>query len=153
MKKGVNTASVEVQAIEKFDVCLFNRPVVISGTTYTGAKRIKEAVVRDRIDAVRWCKDVLGFECQDGIIAGLATATMEFGTIEGNTELNEDGNLTGPLTLQNGSALAADIIIDNFIYDDFIMMSILMGKSTPSQESNNAISLESSNTQQTSEQG
>ena len=145
------TVSPEIQAIEKFDLCLFNRPIVIDGVSYTGAKRVKPAVVRDRIDAVRWCKDELGFECQDGIIAGLATSTMMFGTVEGNTDTDDNGELIGPLTLSNEKKLAPDTIIDHFIYDDFITMSLLMGKPMPSPESDSAILLKSSNTQPTNE--
>ena len=145
------TVSPEIQAIEKFDVCLFNRPVVIDGASYTGAKRVKPAVVRDRIDAVRWCKDELGFECMDGIIAGLATSTMMFGTIDGNTGTDDNGELIGPLTLSNEKTLAPDTIIDHFTYDDFITMSILMGKEMPSPESDSVTLSNSSSTQPTSE--
>ncbi|ODS05193.1 hypothetical protein [Vibrio scophthalmi] len=135
-----------VQIIERFNVCVFRHPVQINGAIYTGATRTHEAKVRDRINAERWSKEELGFVCGDGIIAGVASAILEFGTIEGNTELDADGRVIGPVTLTQKATLAPDMIVDNFTYDDFQILAMLMGKEAPLPESEREISNNSSNT-------
>ncbi|EMD1175068.1 hypothetical protein VP758_001584 [Vibrio harveyi] len=144
--KNIHVLPKPAQAIERFDVCLFDKPITINGVTYTGATRTREAKVRDRINAERWCNEVLGFKTGDGVIAGIASVVMEFGTIEGNTELDENGALIGPLKLTNRQALAADTIIDSFAYDEFTWLARLLGKEMPSPESKSQILENSSNT-------
>ena len=135
-----------IQIIERFNLCVFRNPVKINGVTYTGATRTHEAKVRDRINAERWSKEELGFVCGDGIIAGIASTVLEFGVIEGNTDLDSKGKVIGPVTLSKKSALAPDAIVDNFTYDDFQILAMLMGKETPSPELERESSSNSSNT-------
>ncbi|MBE8578726.1 hypothetical protein [Vibrio sp. OPT18] len=126
---------IDTQAIERFGLCVFNKPVVIDGATYTGARRVVEATVRDRIEAERWCRDEFGFVSSDGILAGIASKVIEFGNVEGKYELDKNGKIIGPLNLVNGKSLPPDQIVSHFSYDDFTLVAIVLGKTTPSSES------------------
>ncbi|WP_367971592.1 hypothetical protein RJD38_21125 [Vibrio scophthalmi] len=135
----------DIQAIERFGVCVFSEPIIIDGIKYTGARRVQKALVRDRIEAERWCKEEFGFTSGDGIIAGIASTTVEFGQVDGDYNVKDDGNIIGPLRLINGKSLAPDQIVSNFSYEDFTLVALLMGKTTPSPESEAQNSESSSN--------
>lgn len=147
LKKDIE--SIEIQAIEKYDICIFESPLVVNGKSYSGAMREREVIVRDRIDAERWSKEALGFFCTDGVIAALASATMKFGTIEGSLEPDKNGLLTEALTVSNVDVLAADMIVDSMSYENFTMVSLLMGKPHRSQLLKSETLLKSSDSQPT----
>ncbi|MGR5240206.1 hypothetical protein ACPV36_04855 [Photobacterium damselae] len=140
----------EMQALDK-GIAILAHKYVNGQHVITAAIKQRTSVVRDRINAVRWCKDTFGFECSDGVIAGMASETLSFGTLKGDLTLNENGDLVGELEVVDHQRLPVDYIVDNFEYDDFIMLSLLMGKPTPSSESNQESSEQSSSVPVTNE--
>lgn len=139
----------EMQAIDKFGIAILAHEYSHGQLIITAAIKTRTAVVRDRINAVRWCKDVIGFESSDGVIAAMASNVLSFGTLKGELVLDDNGDLIGPLEVINHQSMPADFIVDNFEYDDFIMLSLLMGKPTPSSKSQTEHLNQSSSTQVT----
>ena len=139
-----NLNEPEMQALEKYGIAVLSNEVINGQQVINAAVKTREPVVRDRIDAVRWCRNELGFESSDGVIAGMASNVLLFGTLKGDLTVDEKGVLVGPLEVINQAPLAVDFIVDNFQYGDFITLSLLMGKPMSSQESMTTSSEESS---------
>lgn len=139
-----NLNEPEMQALEKYGIAVLSNEVINGQQFINAAVKTREPVVRDRIDAVRWCNNELGFESSDGVIAGMASNVLLFGTLKGDLTVDKKGMLIGPLEVINQAPLAVDFIVDNFKYGDFITLSLLMGKPMSSQESMTTSSEESS---------
>ena len=121
-----------MQALDKYNIAVLSEEVSYGGKKFNAAIKVRKVVVRDRIDAVRWCKEVLGFESSDGIIAGMASSNLVFGTLKGDLTVDKKGVLIGPLEVINQEPLPVDWIVDTFEYDDFTMLALLTGKPMPS---------------------
>ncbi|UJZ95060.1 hypothetical protein IHC87_06860 [Photobacterium damselae subsp. damselae] len=145
--KDLNTP--EMQALDKYGIAILNNTYTHDKQIINAAIKLRQVVVRDRIEASRWCKDELGFQSDDGIIAGQASNVLAFGTLKGDLTLDEKGNLIGQLDVIETKSLAVDYIVDNFEYDDFIMLALLMGKPSPSPEYPIKTSEQSQNASQT----
>ncbi|HIF9333088.1 TPA: hypothetical protein ACX6RM_001335 [Photobacterium damselae] len=139
----------EMQALDKYGIAVLRNSYTHGKQVINAAIKVRQLVVRDRIEASRWCKDELGFQAEDGIIAGQASNVLLFGTLKGDLTLDENKNLIGELSVIDTKPLAVDYIVDNLEYDDFIMLALLMGKPSPSPEYQTKTSEQSQSASQT----
>lgn len=130
-----DTASLQMQAITKQSIALFDCEYTFNGMRINAAICHKVPVVRDRIEAVQWSKGEFGGEDQDAVIACLAAKTMTFGYISDALQIDEKGALVDLPEIKGEIALPPDFIVDNFVYSDFCWMSLSMGKESASATS------------------
>lgn len=112
-------------AIEKYDVVPFFMEYNYNGKLITGAKWVRNNIMRYRIEADRYSRDEFGFSSGDVIAAGQASRTLEFGEFQKND--------AGEMAVVNAVELPIDFIVANFDYSDIINASLLMGKTRASR--------------------
>lgn len=114
------------KSIMEFGICPINTPIQHGGLTLNCAKRVRKALVKDRIEAVRFSKEQYGFEFNDAITAHLGSSILVFGELA-DEQRDERDNLT-QLTMKGEVVIAVDMLI-NTPYEDLINLAHLMGKS------------------------
>lgn len=133
--KAMKENVLEMQAIEQFNIVMLSKPILVNGKTYNAAKLHRQTIVRDRINASYWCNKELGFECHDGVVAGIASSVLHFGTLNvqrSEIAINHDSKMIETsLELNEPEQLAPDHLVDNLLYDDFTWLAVLVGKKTP----------------------
>ncbi|MDE1352052.1 hypothetical protein L9W80_18095, partial [Vibrio aestuarianus] len=114
------------RAMMDFDICILNTPIQFGGMELNCAKRARKALVKDRIEAVRFAKEQYGFESNDAITAHIASSILVFGE---RTEEKRDkhGKLTN-LGMKGEVIIPVDMLI-NLPYEEHINLAHLMGKS------------------------
>ena len=119
LKPEVKLYSIEeiARTMMEFDICILNTPLHANGMQLNCAKRVRKALVKDRIEAVRFTKEQYGFESSDAITAHIASSILVFGE-HTDEERDEQGKVVVPV----------DAII-NLPYEEHINLAHLMGKS------------------------
>ncbi|WGW01536.1 hypothetical protein QF117_12185 [Vibrio sp. YMD68] len=128
LESEVRTFTLEdiARAMMEFDICMLNTPVQFGGMELNCAKRVRKALVKDRIEAVRFTKEQYGFESNDAITAHIASSILVFGErIEERRD--EHGKLTN-LGMKGEVVIPVDMLI-NLPYEEHINLAHLMGKS------------------------
>ncbi|CAK1709091.1 conserved hypothetical protein [Vibrio crassostreae] len=128
LESEVRTFTLEdiARAMMEFDICMLNTPVQFGGMELNCAKRVRKALVKDRIEAVRFTKEQYGFESNDAITAHIASSILVFGErIE--EKRDEHGKLTN-LGMKGEVVIPVDMLI-NLPYEEHINLAHLMGKS------------------------
>lgn len=127
LESEVRTFTLEdiARAMMEFDICMLNTPVQFGGMELNCAKRVRKALVKDRIEAVRFTKEQYGFESNDAITAHIASSILVFGErIE--EKRDEHGKLTN-LGMKGEVVIPVDMLI-NLPYEEHINLAHLMGK-------------------------
>lgn len=128
LESEVRTFTLEdiARAMMEFDICMLNTPIQFGGMELNCAKRVRKALVKDRIEAVRFTKEQYGFESNDAITAHIASSILVFGErIE--EKRDEHGKLTN-LGMRGEVVIPVDMLI-NLPYEEHINLAHLMGKS------------------------
>ncbi|MGR6858882.1 hypothetical protein ACU5EH_20780 [Aliivibrio salmonicida] len=145
MTKPINEAHVETEAKEKpvveiehkemttkeilrcindHGICPLNHPIKIGDLTLTGARRVRRAVVNDRIEAVRFSMDQYSMELPDAITTFVAGRILIFGQF--HSETNKDGEIT-KCSLTNEMEVPVDILLYSD-FSEYVNLAYLMGK-------------------------
>ncbi|CAK1996316.1 conserved hypothetical protein [Vibrio crassostreae] len=127
LESEVRTFTLEdiARAMMEFDICMLNTPIQFGGMELNCAKRVRKALVKDRIEAVRFTKEQYGFESNDAITAHIASSILVFGErIE--EKRDEHGKLTN-LGMKGEVVIPVDMLI-NLPYEEHINLAHLMGK-------------------------
>ncbi|NAX23719.1 hypothetical protein [Vibrio sp. V39_P1S14PM300] len=114
------------RAMMEFDLCILNTPIQFGGMVLNCAKRVRKALVKDRIEAVRFTKEQYGFESNDAITAHIASSILVFGERVEEAR-DEHGKLT-KLGMKGEVVVPVDMLI-NLPYEEHINLAHLMGKS------------------------
>lgn len=114
------------KSIMEFGICPINTPIQHGGITLNCAKRVRKALVKDRIEAVRFSKEQYGFEFNDAITAHIGSSILVFGELV-NEQRDDRDHLT-QLDMKGEVIVPVDMII-NTPYEDLINLAHLMGKS------------------------
>lgn len=114
------------RSMMEFDICILNTPIQFGGMALNCAKRVRKALVKDRIEAVRFTKEQYGFESNDAITAHIASSILVFGERTEEAR-DEHGKLTN-LSMKGEVIVPVDILI-NLPYEEHINLAHLMGKS------------------------
>lgn len=113
------------KSIMEFGICPINTPIQHGGITLNCAKRVRKALVKDRIEAVRFSKEQYGFEFNDAITAHIGSSILVFG--ERVNEQRDDRDVLTQLDMKGEVIVPVDMII-NTPYEDLINLAHLMGK-------------------------
>ncbi|EGR4409323.1 hypothetical protein DDN06_07590 [Vibrio cholerae] len=114
------------RAMMEFELCILNTPIQFGGMELNCAKRVRKALVKDRIEAVRFTKEQYGFESNDAITAHIASSILVFGE-RTDEKRDEHGKLTN-LSMKGEVVVPVDMLI-NLPYEEHINLAHLMGKS------------------------
>lgn len=127
-KPGAKVFTLEdiARAMMEFDLCILNTPIRFGGMVLNCAKRVRKALVKDRIEAVRFTKEQYGFESNDAITAHIASSILVFGERVEEAR-DEHGKLT-KLGMKGEVVVPVDMLI-NLPYEEHINLAHLMGKS------------------------
>ncbi len=128
LKEEVKLFTLEeiAQSMMSFDICPLNTPIHFGGMTLNCAKRVRKALVKDRIEAVRFTKEQYGFESNDAITAHIASSILVFG--ERTDEKRDEHNKLTNLSMKGEVVVSVDMLI-NLPYEEHINLAHLMGKS------------------------
>ncbi|EKH9212800.1 hypothetical protein [Vibrio parahaemolyticus] len=117
------------------DICPLTTPINIEGKTVNAVVRKRKAVVRDRVNAVRFSIDMFDIELADAVRAFVASQICGFGTLEMETvtETDKSGKeqtIVKSAKLVEGSmvAVGADTLLDHMGIGDYTNVAYLMGK-------------------------
>ena len=107
----------------------------MEGKTVNAVVRKRKAVVRDRVNAVRFSIDMFDIELADAVRAFVASQICGFGTLEMETvtETDKSGKeqtIVKSAKLVEGSmvAVGADTLLDHMGIGDYTNVAYLMGK-------------------------
>lgn len=114
------------KSIMEFGICPINTPIQHGGMKLNCAKRVRKALVKDRIEAVRFSKEQYGFEFNDAITAHIGSSILVFGELD-DEQRDERESLTH-LSMKGEVIVPVDMII-NTPYEELINLAHLMGKS------------------------
>lgn len=118
------TSKEILRCINEHGICPLNTPIKMGDITLTGARRVRRAVVNDRIEAVRFSMDQYAIELPDAIATFVASRVLVFGQF--HHETNNKGEIT-----QCSLTSEMEVPVDTLIYSDFseyVNLSYLMGK-------------------------
>ena len=122
-RKEIATKEI-LRCIKDHGICPLNHPIKIGDITLTGARRVRRALVNDRIEAVRFSMDQYSMELPDAITTFVAGRILVFGQF--HSETNKDGEIT-KCSLTN----EIEVPVDTLMYSDFseyVNLAYLMGK-------------------------
>ncbi|EOW2077578.1 hypothetical protein ACNZ70_001903 [Vibrio mimicus] len=121
--------------IIEHDVCPLVTPIQIGGKCVNAVIRNRKAVVRDRINAVRFSIDMFDIELSDAVRAYIASQICSFGMLELETESDKEKSKTEQIIVKSAKlaensmiAIGADDLIDQMGIGDYTNVSYLMGK-------------------------
>lgn len=114
------------RAMMEFNLCILNTPINFNGMQLNCAKRIRKALVKDRIEAVRFTKEQYGFESNDAITAHIASSILVFG--ERTDEKRDEHGQLIDISMKGEVVVPVDMLI-NLPYEEHINLAHLMGKS------------------------
>ncbi|RYU41904.1 hypothetical protein ERW49_18630 [Aliivibrio finisterrensis] len=113
-----------LRCINEHGICPLNHPIKIGDITLTGARRVRRALVNDRIEAVRFSMDQYSMELPDAITTFVAGRILVFGQF--HSETNKDGEII-KCSLTN----EMEVPVDTLMYSDFseyVNLAYMMGK-------------------------
>lgn len=122
-RKEMTTKEI-LRCINEHGICPLNHPIKIGDITLTGARRVRRAVVNDRIEATRFSIDQYSMELPDAITTFVAGRILVFGQF--HSETNKDGEII-KCSLTN----EMEVSVDTLMYSDFseyVNLAYLMGK-------------------------
>lgn len=125
------TNQIIAVCITDHDICPLTTPINVGGKVVDAVIRKRKAVVRDRINAVRFSIDMFDIELSDAVRAYIASQICTFGTLSIKTDVKDDAVSIVSAKLHDGSetAVGADVLLDHMDIGDYTNVAYLMGKS------------------------
>lgn len=121
--------------IVEHDICPLVTPIQVGGKSVNAVVRKRKAVVRDRINAVRFSIDMFDIELSDAVRAYVASQICGFGTLEMETETGKDKSGTEQEVVKSAKlvegsmiAVSADDLLNQMGIGDYTNVAYLMGK-------------------------
>ncbi len=124
------TNQIIAQCITEHDICPLTTPIDLEGKKVNAVIRKRKAVVRDRINAVRFSIDMFDIELSDAVRAYIASQICSFGTLSIETNATDNTVSVVSAKLQEGSetGVSADALLDQMDIGDYTNVAYLMGK-------------------------
>lgn len=113
-----------LRCINDHGICPLNRSIKIGDLTLTGARRVRRALVNDRIEAVRFSMDQYSMELPDAITTFVAGRILVFGQF--HSEMDKDGVVT-KCSLTNEVEVPVDILLYSD-FSEYVNLAYMMGK-------------------------
>ncbi len=126
------TDSIVGQCMIGYDICPLKKPIKYRGESYDCMVREREGVIRDRVHAVGWSKDIFNEEYTDAVRAYFIAEICRFGKLELETiiEKTKEGDFIKVIDAQltNKTQIPVDTVVDALSMKDYASVSYMLGK-------------------------